>query len=173
MGSCMANLDHAALEAMEAKSEAFEKDRQRLCQAGQRDAALQRARRFGLAMRSDPLRPEPGHPRSDRERIMQLERYRRLRCTPQPSMKPMATALDSPTQADSRSASDDPTSLPRVESVRDQIIAQIIIFELAAILMMLSNLSPDLGSRIVGFVVDGDFLLRGILQGAALPTLPG
>ena len=69
MGSCMANLDHAALEAMEAKSEAFEKDRQRLCQAGQRDAALQRARRFGLAMRSDPLQPEPGHPRSDRERI--------------------------------------------------------------------------------------------------------
>lgn len=55
MGSCMANLDHAALEAMEAKSEAFEKDRQRLCQAGQGDAALQRARRFGLAMRSDPL----------------------------------------------------------------------------------------------------------------------
>lgn len=52
-------------------------------------------------------------------------------------------------------------------------MAQIIIFELAAILMMLSNLSPDLGSRIVGIVVDGDLLLRGILQGAALPTLPG
>ena len=40
---------------MEAKSEAFEKDRQRLCQAGQRDAALQRARQFGLEMSVDPL----------------------------------------------------------------------------------------------------------------------
>lgn len=54
MGSCMANLDPAALEAMEAKSEAFENDRKRLCKAGQRDAALQRARQFGLEMSTDP-----------------------------------------------------------------------------------------------------------------------
>ena len=50
---------------------------------------------------------------------------------------------------------------------------QIIIFELAAILLMISNLSPDLGSRIVGFVLAGVFFLWGLLQGAALPTLPG
>lgn len=55
MGTCMANIDPAAMEAMQTKGEAFHNDLKRLCKAGQREAALQRARQFGLEMASDPL----------------------------------------------------------------------------------------------------------------------
>lgn len=55
VGTCMANIDPAAMEAMQSKGEAFQNDLKRLCKAGQRDAALQRARQFGLEMASDSL----------------------------------------------------------------------------------------------------------------------
>jgi hypothetical protein len=54
VGECMANLDPSAMESMERKGEAFEADLKRLCKAGNRDAALQRARQFGLEMVNDP-----------------------------------------------------------------------------------------------------------------------
>jgi len=54
VGECMANVDTAAMEAMERKSEAFEADLKRLCKAGMRDAALQRARQYGLETVNDP-----------------------------------------------------------------------------------------------------------------------
>ena len=50
---------------------------------------------------------------------------------------------------------------------------QIIIFELAAILLMTSNLSKDVGSRIVGFVLAIGFFVWGIIHGAFVPALPG
>jgi hypothetical protein len=50
---------------------------------------------------------------------------------------------------------------------------QIIIFELAAILLMTSNLSRDTGSRVVGFVLAAGFFVWGIVQGAFMPVLPG
>lgn len=54
VGACMANLDPAAMDSMERKGEAFEADLKRLCKAGNRDAALQRAKQFGLEMVEDP-----------------------------------------------------------------------------------------------------------------------
>jgi hypothetical protein len=54
VGACMANLDPSAMEGMERKGEAFEADLKRLCKAGKRDAALQRAKQFGLEMVNDP-----------------------------------------------------------------------------------------------------------------------
>jgi len=50
---------------------------------------------------------------------------------------------------------------------------QIIIFELAAILMMTSNLSKDAGSRIVGFFLAAGFFVWGIIHGAFIPAMPG
>jgi len=49
---------------------------------------------------------------------------------------------------------------------------QIIIFELAAILLMTSNLSKDTGSRVVGFVLAAGFFVWGIIQGSFMPTFP-
>jgi hypothetical protein len=49
---------------------------------------------------------------------------------------------------------------------------QIIIFELAAILLMTSNLSRDTGSRVVGFVLAAGFFVWGIIQGAFMPEFP-
>jgi hypothetical protein len=54
VGECMANVDAAAMEAMERKSDAFEAELKRLCKAGMRDAALQHARQYGLEMANDP-----------------------------------------------------------------------------------------------------------------------
>ena len=53
------------------------------------------------------------------------------------------------------------------------VMLQIIIFELAAILLMTSNLSKDAGSRIVGFVLAAGFFVWGIIHGAFMPSLPG
>ena len=55
VGECMANLDQSAMEAMQKKGEAFHEDLNKLCKAGQRDAALQRARQFGLEMANDSV----------------------------------------------------------------------------------------------------------------------
>ena len=52
------------------------------------------------------------------------------------------------------------------------LMLQIIIFELAAILLMTSNLSKDTGSRVVGFVLAAGFFVWGIIQGAYMPTFP-
>ena len=54
VGECMANIDQSAIDGMERKSEAFESDFKRLCKAGNRGAALQRAKQFGLELVSDP-----------------------------------------------------------------------------------------------------------------------
>ena len=54
VGQCMANLDPSAMEAMHQKGEAFQADFRRLCKAGDRAGALQRARQFGLTMANDP-----------------------------------------------------------------------------------------------------------------------
>ena len=55
MGACMANLDPTAIEAMQTKGEAFQKELKAFCRAGQRDKAVERARRYGQEMANDPL----------------------------------------------------------------------------------------------------------------------
>ena len=54
VGQCMASLDPAAMESMQSKGQVFRQDLKRLCKAGNRDAALQRARQFGMEMAKDP-----------------------------------------------------------------------------------------------------------------------
>ncbi len=54
-GECMANLDPSAIEAIQRKGESFQEDLNKMCKAGQRDAALQRARQFGLEMANDSV----------------------------------------------------------------------------------------------------------------------
>ena len=54
IGECMANVDPSTMENMERQSEAFEADLKRICKAGNREAALQRAEQFGLEMANDP-----------------------------------------------------------------------------------------------------------------------
>jgi hypothetical protein len=54
VGECMANLDPSLMEVMERKGKAFEGDLKRLCKVGNRAAALQRAKQFGLEMVNDP-----------------------------------------------------------------------------------------------------------------------
>ena len=48
---------------------------------------------------------------------------------------------------------------------------QIMIFELAAILLMTSNLSKDTGSRVVGFVMAAGFVVWGIVAGTFVPPM--
>lgn len=55
VGACMANLDPAAIDAMQSKGDAFQKDLQTFCRAGQRDKAVERARQYGQEMATDPL----------------------------------------------------------------------------------------------------------------------
>lgn len=54
MGACMANLDPSVMETMHQQGELFRADIQRLCKAGNRSAALQRAMQFGKEMANDP-----------------------------------------------------------------------------------------------------------------------
>ena len=54
MAACMANLDPSVMETMHDKGEAFSADIKRLCKAGNRPAALQRAIQFGQEMANDP-----------------------------------------------------------------------------------------------------------------------
>ena len=54
MGACMANLDPSLMEAMHHQAEVFRADLRRLCKAGNRPAALQRAMQFGQEMANDP-----------------------------------------------------------------------------------------------------------------------
>jgi hypothetical protein len=42
------------MEGMQRKSDEFNSELKRLCKAGNRDAALQRAKQFGLEMANDP-----------------------------------------------------------------------------------------------------------------------
>jgi len=79
VGECMANLDTAAMEAMERKNEAFEADLKRLCKAGMRDAALQRARQYALEMVNDPTMKQikactAGLPMPQRRTVMPPEK---------------------------------------------------------------------------------------------------
>lgn len=49
---------------------------------------------------------------------------------------------------------------------------QIIIFELAAIILAVSNLSVDPGSRVAGAVIAAVFIVWGVVQGSAMPIMP-
>ena len=50
---------------------------------------------------------------------------------------------------------------------------QIIVFELAVVILAVSNLSVDLGSRLAGAALAALFVIWGIHQGLAAPVLPG
>lgn len=54
IGECMTSLNSSTMEAMHQKGEAFAVDIQRLCKAGNRSRALQRAMQFGKEMANDP-----------------------------------------------------------------------------------------------------------------------
>ena len=50
---------------------------------------------------------------------------------------------------------------------------QIIVFELAVVILAISNLAVDLGSRLAGAALAALFVIWGIHQGLAAPVLPG
>ncbi len=51
---CFAHIDHKALENLRVRTEKVESEVKRLCAAGQRDAAQEKATTFGLEISKDP-----------------------------------------------------------------------------------------------------------------------
>lgn len=50
---------------------------------------------------------------------------------------------------------------------------QIIVFELAVVILAVTNLAVDVGSRLAGLVIAAMFIFWGIYQGFAPPLSPG